>query len=447
MVQNIRVDELALTGDQTMDNRLSPAKAHSILRQQLGQVAAYWNLGPSDTHHLTQQMHIHSYGPGEIVLPRGAQADCLGLLVRGQVAVHIGQHRAARTAVILLPGSTFGEAMLLEGRPSHTTLQALTRCEIWFLRRANLQALVTERQTQRQMTVLWRLAGMSAPLLALMLVAVLILSLPPTRQAVALLPMSIGEWCHDWGQAFCAEQAWTVAANLSPADVNPLLALGTFYFERGEIGAAERSFEAAKDLAPESPEAYNNLGLIYARQGNHERAIAAFRQALELEPGTAAVEHNLGLSLQAMRAYDEALEHYQLALALGEPQTGTLLNMAIAYYEAGQLDSALDLAQEVLLRDEDLAPAHTILGAVALASQQPEKALSHLQRAVVLDAGYSQAYFFLGQAYRSLNQPVRAIAAFEQALTTAGDEVMRVRIWRYLNELYELETQSRIPQV
>lgn len=445
MVQNTRADELALTGDQEMDNRLSPAKAHGILRQQLGQLATHWNLGPSDASRLTRQMHIHSYDPGEIVLPHGAHADCLGLVVRGQVAVHIGQRRAARTVVILLPGSTFGEAMLLAGHPSHTTLQALTRCEIWFLRRADLQALVAERQTQRQVTLLWRLVGTSAALLVMMLVAVLVVNLPPTRQAVALLPMSIGEWCHGWGQAFCAEQAWTVAANLSPADVNPLLALGTCYFERGEIGAAERFFEAARDLAPDSPEAYNNLGLIYARQGNHERAIAAFRQALELEPGTAAVEHNLGLSLQATRAHDEALEHYQLALALGEPQTSTLLNMAIAYYEADQLDSALDMAREVLLRDEDLAPAHTVLGAVALASQQPEKALPHLQRAAVLDAGYSQAYFFLGLAYRSLDQPVRAIAAFEQALTTASDEVMRVRIRRHLNELYELEIQSRTP--
>jgi tetratricopeptide (TPR) repeat protein len=445
MVQNVRADELALTGDRKSDNRLSPAEAHGMLRRQVGLVAARWGLKPSDVHQVTRQSHIHTYNPGEIIVPRGAHADCLGLIVRGQVAVHIGQRKTARTVVILLPGSAFGEAMLLEGQPSHTTLQALTRCEIWFVRRSDLQVLADARRSERQVTVLWQLVGTSLALLALMLLAVLLVSLSPTRKAIALLPMALGQVCRQADRAFCAEQAWTVAANLAPADANPHLALGTLYYQRGGIGAAEQSFEKAKALDPNSPEAANNLGLIYARQGQHERAIAAFREALELEPGAAAIEHNLGLSLQAIHNYDEALNHYQAALALGEPQIGTLLNMALAYYEAGQLEEARDAAQIVLLRDETLAPAHAVLGAVALESQQPEEALLHLQRAVALDAGYGQAYFYLGLAHKVLGQPAEAIGAFERALTTAADEVTRVRIRRHLNELYEEERQSSVP--
>jgi tetratricopeptide (TPR) repeat protein len=444
MVQNTWADELALTGDREMDDP-SLAQTHSILRRQLGQLATCWNLGPADIHHLTRQMHVHSYGPGEIILPCGVHADCWGLVVRGQVAAYVGQRRTTQPAVVLPSGSTFGEAMLREGCLNHMTLQALTHCEIWFLRRVDVQALIAKRRTQQQVAVLWCLVRASAVLLAVMLVAVLILNLSPTRQAVALLPMSIGEWCNELGQQSCAERAWAIAANLSPADANPLLALGALYFERGQIGAAERSFEAARELDPSSPEAHNNLGLIYAWQGDHERAIAGFRRALELEPGAAAVEHNLGLSLQAIGACEEAVAHYQVALALGDPQTSTLLNMAIAYYEAGQLASARDAAQEVLLQDRGLAPAHAVVGAVALASQQPEEAVPYLQRAIALDAGYSQAHFFLGLAYRSLHQPTQAIAAFEQALATADSEAMRVRIWRHLNELYKVKGQSNTP--
>jgi tetratricopeptide (TPR) repeat protein len=444
MAQNARVKQPAPIGGQRMGNRLSPAEAHRVLRHELEQLVAPWGLGPSDVHWLTQQMYFHSYDPGEIILPQGAHADCLGLIVQGQVAVH-GGHRGAHTGVILLPGSTFGEAMLTEGRPSHATLQALTHCEIWFLRRARFQVLADARSAERRVAGRWRWVGLGAGLLVVLLATILVLSLPSTRRLTALLPMALGQWCQQQDLERCAEQAWTGAANLAPEDANPLLALGILLFERGELGQAEQLFNAARALAPDSPEVYNNLGLIYAQQGDHERAVAAFQKALELEPGAAVVEHNLGVSLQALRAYEEALLHYQAALALGEPRASTLVNMAVVYYEIGQPDSAVDAAREALLHDEDLASAYAVLGAVALESQQPEEALAYLYQATALNGSYSQAYFYQGLAYKALARPVEAIAAFEQALATASDGVMRVRIRRHLNELYQLEGSDRSP--
>jgi tetratricopeptide (TPR) repeat protein len=417
--------------------RLGPAEAHDVIRQRLTRMTGRWGLDPVDSYRLARQMRTRNYAPGETIVPFGARADCLGLIVGGQVAVHIGQRGSSRLVVVLLPGSTFGEMMLAEGRPSNATLQALTRCEIRFLRRADLQSLRDERHKERQVSALWRAARVSALLVAAMLVVVLALSFPSSRQALALVPMSIGQWCDDQGYGSCAWLSWRVATNLTPADPNPYLALGTFHFGRGDIAAAERSFERAQALVPDLPETYNNLGLIYARQGKHEQAIEAFQRALELEPGIAATEHNLGLSFQALGDYDAALEHYRAALALGEPQLSTLLNMAITYYEAEQLGKAEEMASQALRLDPDLAPAHTLLGAVALESRQPESALPHLHHAVALDAGYGQAHFYLGLAYKSLGRRTEAIVSFEQALANAGDEVTRVRIRRHLGELYE----------
>jgi tetratricopeptide (TPR) repeat protein len=139
------------------------------------------------------------------------------------------------------------------------------------------------------------------------------------------------------------------------------------------------------------------------------------------------------------------LLHYQAAVALGEPRASTLVNMAIAYYESDQPDRAVDAARRALLQDEELAPAYVVLGAVALESRQPEEALSHLYRATSLDGSYGQAYFYLGLAHKTLDRPAEAISAFEQALATASDGVMRVRIRRHLNELYQLEGQDRSP--
>ncbi len=434
-----------LTGVRAANGRLSPAQAHSIIRQRLERLAVLQTLEEKDVHHLAQQLHLQTYNPGELILPRGARADCLGLLVQGQVAVQAGQRRDARTEAILLPGSTFGEAMLMQGRPSTVTLQAVARCEIWFLHRADLQARIDERRGEQRKVIRRRMASWGGLLAAVCLVAILALSLPATRQALALAPMGVAEWCNRQQHESCAWRAWTLAARLAPANANPLLGLGNLYFERGEIGAAEQAFEAAKALSAESAEVYNNLGLIYAQQGEQEQAIAAFQEALELQPGTAAIEQNLALSLQALGRHDEALAHYQAALALGEPTASTLANLAIAYYDAGQMDKAAETAKEALRRDDRLAAAYAVLGAIDLEGRRPEEALPNLKRATEMDNGYSQAYFYLGLAYKSLNNPSEAIRAFERALATATDETTRVRIRRHLNELYQVESSDSSP--
>jgi tetratricopeptide (TPR) repeat protein len=428
--------------DNLASARLSPAEAHGIVRQRLEWVAGRWSLKPADLYHLARQTHTCHYSPGEIILPSGVRADCLGLVVRGEVAAHVGQRGSTRLVFLLLPGSTFGEVMWVSGEPSQATLQALTQCEIRFLRRADLEALSDRQRVDRQATVLRRLIRGGGLLLVALFMIVLALMLPAGRKALAILPMSIGQWCKQQGHDSCTREAWQVAANLTPTDPNPRVALGTFYFEQGNVAAAEQAFEAAMDWAPNSPEAYNNLGLIYARQGEHERAVDAFQKALELEPGVAATEHNLALSLQHLHRYDEAIAHYQTALALGGPQNSMLLNMAIAYLEAGQLSKAINAAQTALSSNPDLAPAYTVLGAADLESRQPEKALPNLQRAIALDAGYNQAYYYLGLAYKSLGQTAEAIAAFERALLSADDEVMRIRIRRNLGELYGTQEQS-----
>ena len=425
--------------------RLSPAEGRDIIRQRLERMAGRWDLRAADIHRLMGRMESVTYAPGEIILHRGVRGDCLGLVVSGQVAVRVGDRGKTRLVVVLLPGSTFGEMMLAQGQASNATLQAISRCEIRFLRRADLNGLRDERQAQQRAATLWRLVRSSALLLLAVLVLILALGLPVSREVLAMVPMSIGQWCSEQNATTCTRQAWQVAANLAPGDPNPRLALGDFYYTHGDLQLAMQAFEIALNVTPDLPEAHNNLGLIYAQRGEYEQAIASFQQALELEPGIATTEYNLGTSLQATRNFTEALVHYQTSLALGGPQVNTLLNMAIAYFEAGQSQQAEVAVREALQMAPDSASAYTLLGAIALESGQPEIALSELQRAVDLDEGYSQAHFYMGLAYKSLDQAAEAIAAFEEALVHAEDEVTRIRIRRHLGELYALQEQGRYP--
>lgn len=421
---------------QVMDNRLGPAEAHDIVRRKLGRLARHWHLTSSDVHYLARQMKTSTYAPGETVLPRGVRADCLGLVVRGQVAVHVGEGTAEQPRAVLLPGSTFGEMMLAAGHPSPTTLRALVPIEIRLLQRADLLALQALYRVEAQTTRLRSLVRVAAVLLVLLGAALALLAWPGARQALAVAPMGLGQWCWDQDQLACTGWAWQAAARLAPGDPGPLLALGTLYFEQGEMAAAEGAFQAAGELMPDLPEVYNNLGLIYAQQGDHERAIPAYEVALQLEPGVAAIERNLGYSLQALHRNEEALEHYQAAVALDEPGVDTLLNMAIAYYETGQSIRARESAEQALQVEGHLSAAYTVLAAVALELRQPESALANLEQALYLDASYEQAHFYEGLAYKALDQREAAVLSFEQALAYAEDDVTRDRIRKHLDELH-----------
>ena len=413
--------------------RLSPTQAGRLISQRLEKVLPGKPLAPADIERLALR---YVYEPGQVILPRRARADCLGLVVAGQVAVYGRTPPGPRPDAVLRQGATFGEAMLAHSQPSDALLQALTPCEVWFLRRADLvtHSDLAEADEPLRRTGARRLALALAAGLAVVL-CLAVLALPAARQALAVGPMAIGQWCQQGDKAGCAHAAWTLAAGMAPADANPRLALGNLYYRRGDMAAAEQFFQSALTLAPDVPEVYNNLGVLYAHRGAYDRAVTALEKALELEPGNAVTEYNLAFSLQALDRNDQALDHYRNALALGDHQASTPANMAIAYYETGQMAQAAEAARQALATGEEQALAYAVLGAVALAGQQPETALPPLYHALILDAGYSPAYFFLGLAYKTLNRPVEAMAAFEQALNTAPDEATRVQIRRHLAEL------------
>lgn len=424
--------------------RLSSPQVRDLLRQRLRHSSRRWGLRPADVEQIVGRTHTRTYAPGQAIIPQGAHADCLGVIARGQVTVSVGPRGRARIAVLLLPGSTFGEAMLERGTPCSATLRALTECEIEFIRRADLQALRAARRTAQRLVMLQRAVAASILLVAAMLVLALSVSLAPTRRVLAVLPMGIGQWCAERGYHTCTSTAWEIAGSFAPTDPNPHLALGTYHYASGNLAAAEHSFERALALSARSPEAYNNLGLIYARQGQHEQAVAAYQNALALEPGVAATEHNLAASLQALHRYSEAVGHYQSALALGEPQSSLLLNMALAYYEMRQPDEAEAAARQALNLNPDLAPAYTLLGAIALDAREAERALPYLHRAIELDGESAEAFYYIGLAYKSLGQSEVAVAALERALSGAESEATRVRVRRHLGELYDALERSRV---
>jgi tetratricopeptide (TPR) repeat protein len=260
----------------------------------------------------------------------------------------------------------------------------------------------------------------------------LILAIPAGRSAVALLPMSLGEWCHRQARDACAELAWTGAAALVPSDPSPPLALGVLFLESGDLVKAEGAFRRALNLVPNSAEAANNLGVVHFQRGDYDRAADYFGNALLGDPGSVVSQLNLADSLLARHLYEEALAHYRSALGLEDATAGTLVNMAVACWETGGLLEAEEIARKAVRLQPDLAAAHAVLGSIAILGQQPEQALQSLSRARELGDDSVQVNYFLGRTYAALGEGDEAAIFLRRALAVAGSESARDEVEAFL---------------
>jgi WD40 repeat protein len=104
---------------------------------------------------LTHRLVTQRYRTGETIILKGVRGGFMGIVARGQVAVHSSLDQdSSRTMgnaapnMLLLPGSTFGESMLVEGRASGSTLRAMTDVEIFVLRRTDYLAVASSRSSR-----------------------------------------------------------------------------------------------------------------------------------------------------------------------------------------------------------------------------------------------------------------------------------------------------------
>ncbi|MBN1582186.1 MAG: tetratricopeptide repeat protein [Anaerolineae bacterium] len=422
----------------------APLSAHQvrrIMRRQLEQLPDRAFLSSSDIALLCRRLASQRYAPGEAILMEGTHGDCLGLVTGGQVAGYSSLAGRDSPDMLLLPGSVFGEAMLLDGVPSSHTYRAITDTEIRFLRRVDFLGAIDQRR-YRLAALINRWLRRLATLVPVLIAIAILLATPFTRQIAVLVPYAAGLWLAQHGRMAGAERALSITVRLAPDWPMPHLSLGNVCLYLGDLAQAESEFRQIISIAPDVAEAYNSLGLLYTIRGNHAMAIPLFERALTAEPGQATVESNLAFSLQLDDQPGKALPHYALARILGIPRPILWVNEAIAHYEVGDRDAAQEIAAQALDLADAAAPAYTVLGAAAL-PEQPEKAADLFMDAIRADPGYVPAHFYLGLAAKLLGQPELAINAFERVLDLNPTDPLAKREARlHLSELYAQDGTS-----
>jgi tetratricopeptide (TPR) repeat protein len=113
-----------------------------------------------------------------------------------------------------------------------------------------------------------------------------------------------------------AVEAYDLAVQTNPQNIDALLNGGTLAYESGNLEKAADYFRRAIALAPENVLAHFNLGSVLDDLGELEEARQHLRQAVRLNPSYPDAHYNLAYVCEKLRAFPEAREHWCAYLQL-----------------------------------------------------------------------------------------------------------------------------------
>jgi tetratricopeptide (TPR) repeat protein len=113
-----------------------------------------------------------------------------------------------------------------------------------------------------------------------------------------------------------ATQAYDLAVEADPRNMDALLNGGTLAYESGQLEKACDYFRRAVDLDPENALAHFNLGSALDETGQLEEARQHLRQAVQLDPKYPDAHYNLAYVCEKLRAYPEARQQWQAYVQL-----------------------------------------------------------------------------------------------------------------------------------
>ncbi len=208
-------------------------------------------------------------------------------------------------------------------------------------------------------------------------------SAPGDAQVSTSSLMRVAETTAAQGEYATAAGLYSRAHELSPGEVQPLLALGDTLRRMGASASAAESYRAALTLEPrnlaalrglgavlieiDQPELaivhleqaldvakdhrlYNSLGVAHDMLGDHSAAQVYYREGFELAPDNLQIANNYGLSLALVGDHGAAIAMLERAAANPAATPRVRQNLALAYGLAGESDAAervaaLDLDQ------------------------------------------------------------------------------------------------------
>jgi tetratricopeptide (TPR) repeat protein len=303
-------------------------------------------------------------------------------------------------------------------------------------------------------------------------------SLAPAAQSDSRLSFSGGLALAAAGQYAKAEEWFSQALQLEPANFDVLYNLGLAASHAGHHDRAYNVLQTALQLRPDDVDVLYNLGAIDFGLNRNEAALPWLARAAKLAPDRSDVQHLLAQTTAALGYYpDSALawdRYVKLAPKddIGRRERGFTAMLAgrraegsadlkwylarhpgdaTALYEiavAGRSFDA-DVARQHLDRAIALQPDFTAAryarGVVLLGQNQPESALADFLIAADREPGNSEVLDQLGRTYLALNRGAEAVAVLRKAVElNSNDPRMLWHLSRALTETGQTEEARQV---
>lgn len=176
------------------------------------------------------------------------------------------------------------------------------------------------------------------------------------------------------------------AIKLAPDFYEAQHSLGIQYIALQKYEDAEGALLKARDLSPKNAEPLINLGTLYYQRGEEQndaghsdQAAATFQKATEFleesirrNPGTASGHGYLGAALYKLASYERAESTLKRALELDEDLDNARLMLVNVYTKSARFPEALEQIN-IFLKKNPKGPQSVALGSI---KQQIEKALA-----------------------------------------------------------------------
>jgi len=199
-----------------------------------------------------------------------------------------------------------------------------------------------------------------------------------------------------------AEQSFSRAVELSPANASFAIALASLQSARGETDNAIASYKRASQLAPSNAQVLVALGALYESKGDWQQAESCYQRALSIQSDNAVAANNLAyLLLEHDGDVNVALSTAQITRRGLKDSPNSADTLAWAYYRTGAFSVAAPLLEEAVKK-------------------------------VPSNPTYR---YHLGMVYQKLHDPVKARGAFEGAIKAKPDSPAAQLARKALSEL------------
>lgn len=216
---------------------------------------------------------------------------------------------------------------------------------------------------------------------------------------------TVGRIHQSRGNLDLSEQAYLLALEANPNNIQVLEQLGSNYTKQGDTKQGESYFlrainadqlrlasrnkldssnvsvEQIDKLSSDdkSPAlAYMGLGILYDVKASHDVAKGFYRHALQIEPKSSKALMNMGYSYYMSGEYEPAKRYTQAALEQDSNNQRAQNNLALIYLAEGEAQRALN----VFMRFMDAPEALNNVGYFLMLQGKPEDAIPFLQQAI-----------------------------------------------------------------